>query len=45
MIQIETTPNPNSLKFIPGKKVKDWGFKTKNGWIQNEQYLLEKKLN
>ena len=30
--------------FIPGKKVKDWGFKTKDGWIQNEKYLEERKL-
>ena len=24
-IQVQTTPNPNSLKFLPGKKVSDIG--------------------
>jgi len=30
--------------FIPGKKSQDWGFQTENGWIQNEQYLNDKKI-
>ena len=30
--------------FIPGKKIRDWGFKTKDGWITNEEYLKEKKI-
>lgn len=25
--------------FIPGKKHRDWGFKTNSGWIQNEKYI------
>lgn len=29
--------------FIPGKRVKDWGFDTEKGWVQHEQYLIEKK--
>ena len=29
--------------FIPGKKIRDWGFKTEKGWIHNEKYLNEKK--
>ena len=29
--------------FIPGKKVRDWGFKTNDGWVQNEEYLILKK--
>ena len=29
--------------FIPGKRVKDWGFDTEKGWVQHEQYLVEKK--
>lgn len=29
--------------FIPGKKVQDWGFQTEKGWVQHEQYLLDKK--
>ena len=24
--------------FVPGRKVKDWGFQTKNGWVQHEEY-------
>ena len=31
--------------FIPGKRVKDWGFDTEKGWVQHEQYLVEKKKN
>ena len=31
--------------FIPGKRVKDWGFDTEKGWVQHEQYLMEKKKN
>ena len=30
--------------FMPGKKVRDWGFITEKGWLQNELYLNEKKL-
>ena len=29
--------------FIPGRKIRDWGFKTANGWVQNEEYLTNKK--
>mgnify|MGYP001195331369 CR=1 FL=1 len=29
--------------FMPGKKTRSWGFKTSEGWIQNEQYLKHKK--
>ena len=37
-VQIETTPNPNSLKFLPGKKVSNSGPYeiTKKNNIQNE---------
>jgi len=31
--------------FIPGRRVKDWGFDTEKGWIQHEEYLIEKKKN
>ena len=35
--------------FIPCRKIRDWGFNTKDGWIHNEQYLKIKnnkqKLN
>ena len=30
--------------FIPFKHYRDWGFKTSNGWVDNEKYLKEKKL-
>lgn len=29
--------------FIPGRRVKDWGFETKDGWIHHEKYLTDKK--
>lgn len=29
--------------FIPGKIRKDWGFKTKNGWINNRDYFNNKE--
>lgn len=29
--------------FISGKQIRDWGFKTDNGWINNEKYLDIKK--
>ena len=31
--------------FIPGIKSRKWGFWTKNGWIENESYLENKKRN
>lgn len=30
--------------FIPGKKIRNWGFKTKTGWILNNLYLKEKQI-
>jgi len=30
--------------FIPGKKVRDWGFRTNDGWIKNDKYLKEKQI-
>ncbi len=29
--------------FIPGKRVRNWGFKTKDGWIENNKYLEDRK--
>ena len=29
--------------FIPGRKVQDWGFNTKEGWVQHKEYLTNKK--
>ena len=31
--------------FIPFKKEKSWGFFTKNGFVNNEEYLENKKNN
>ena len=30
--------------FIPGKKIREWGFKTNDGWIHNDKYLEKKKI-
>ena len=30
--------------FMPGTRVREWGFKTKNGWIHNEKYYNQKIL-
>jgi hypothetical protein len=30
--------------FIPFKRTREWGFRTKDGWVQNEKYLNEKKI-
>jgi len=30
--------------FIPGKKVREWGFKTENGWIPHDKYIKNKIL-
>ena len=30
--------------FMPGTRVREWGFKTKDGWIQNENYYNQKIL-
>ena len=29
--------------FIPLRKKREWGFKTKDGWVNNTNYLLSKK--
>ena len=31
--------------FIPGKKVQDWGFLTRDGLVHHEKYLTDKKHN
>ena len=31
--------------FIPGPKLRDWGFLRKGEWVQHEQYLKEKYEN
>jgi hypothetical protein len=31
--------------FVPGPKMRDWGFLVGNSWIQNEQYFNRRKLS
>ena len=31
--------------FVPGPKIRDWGFLVGNSWIQNEQYFNRRKLS
>lgn len=42
--RIELAPNVTCWTlFMPGPKQRDWGFLVKNKWVQNEQYLSERK--
>ena len=43
--RIELDPNVSDCWtiFIPGQKQREWGFMTKNGWIENNYYLNNKK--
>lgn len=29
--------------FMPGPQKRDWGFLVKNRWVQNEQYMIDRK--
>ena len=29
--------------FMPGKRCREWGFKTDDGWVHNDKYLIDKK--
>lgn len=40
-IEIDPTVETWTL-FMPGPKRREWGFLTKRGWIQHEQYLAER---
>ena len=31
--------------FVPGPKIRDWGFLVGNRWIQNEEYFNRRKLS
>jgi hypothetical protein len=31
--------------FVPGPKLRDWGFLVKNRWIQHEQYFKNRQLS
>ena len=44
--RIELDPNSSTTwtLFIPGKKIREWGFKVEDKWIDNDKYLKEKKL-
>lgn len=41
-IELEPGITPWTL-FIPGPKLRDWGFLVKNKWIQHEQYFKLRK--
>jgi hypothetical protein len=41
--RIELDPSVTTWTlFMPGPKRREWGFLTKRGWIQHEQYLAER---
>jgi len=40
-IELQPGTNPWTL-FIPGPKVREWGFIKEGKWVQHEQYLEEK---
>jgi len=41
--RIELDPDVDTWTlFMPGPKQRDWGFLTKHGWIESEQYLAER---
>jgi hypothetical protein len=42
-IELDKNINYCWTLFIPGKKIREWGFKTKDGWINNSKYLTQKK--
>ena len=45
-IELDKNKPPCWTLFMPGKKVRDWGFKTEKGWVSSEQYLnYKKKIN
>ena len=39
---VKNIPNCWTL-FMPGRKIQDWGFETKDGWVYHEKYLEDKK--
>jgi hypothetical protein len=43
-IELEPGITPWTL-FIPGPKLRDWGFLVKNRWVQHEQYFKQRKLS
>ena len=42
-IEIDENQPATWTLFMPGKKMRDWGFQTNDGWIKNEDYLKIKK--
>ena len=41
-IELDKNINYCWTLFIPGKKCREWGFKTGQGWIANEEYIKSK---
>jgi len=42
-IELDKDKPPCWTLFIPGKREREWGFKTDDGWVHNEKYLIDKK--
>jgi hypothetical protein len=41
--RIEIDPDVDTWTlFVPGPKQRDWGFFTRTGWIESEQYLAQR---
>ena len=41
--RIEIDPDVDTWTlFVPGPKQRDWGFLTRTGWIESEQYLAQR---
>ena len=44
-IELEPSVGDCWTLFIPGKKNREWGFHTENGWVKHSEYLQTKKEN
>lgn len=44
-IELEPSVGNCWTLFCPGKRSRKWGFKTKDGWVDHEKYLENKKKN
>jgi hypothetical protein len=42
-LELDPTQNTTWTLFIPGKRYRKWGFKTEDGWVEEAQYLEERK--
>ena len=44
-LELDNTKPTCWTLFIPGPKQREWGFKTKEGWVHNEKYLKTRKCS